>query len=267
MKRATALLRGLGGLGAFALVAACNTVLGIDADYQSVIEKFCQCEGYDDFWLKDISGPGEFVTFTCSDYLTAAFEADPEGARAWVDQFEASGCDKCKNALTCATAEPLCKADGEGLCSTSDTCCDFNRENPYEHYCGFVINSASEVSTRCFTDDVATCKGPLDSCETDADCCGSTGLTAGCVAVDIDRKVCLTSCSPTDDFRCPGCCAIVTIQGGAGNVCLSDEILGGLPMPRTCGALCAESSDCQADEDCRTTVAGEVSVKLCETIQ
>lgn len=266
MKRAVALLRGLGGVGAFALVAACNAVLGIDADYQAVIEKFCQCEGYDQFWLKEIEASGNIVTFTCSEYLSSAFESDPEGARAWVDEFEASGCDKCKNALACATAAPLCLEDGENQCSAPETCCGFDRDKPYEHYCGFVVNTANELSTRCFTDE-ATCVGPLEPCETDADCCGSAGLTASCIAVDLDRKVCLTTCNPADDFRCPGCCASVTIGGEAGNVCLSDEVLGGLPKPRTCAALCAESSDCQPNEDCTTSVAGPVSIKLCEPIQ
>lgn len=265
MKRTAALLRGFSALGAFALAAACNTVLGIDADYQSVIEKFCQCEGYDEFWLKEITASGDLVTFTCTEYLTAAFEADPEGASAWLGEFEKNGCDKCKNALACATAEPLCQEDGEGACSAPETCCGFDRAEPYQHYCGLVLGADNSLTTRCFSDDTASCKGPLEPCETDADCCGSEGLTARCFASDDGVKLCLTSCDPRNDFRCPGCCATATIEGQFTQICVTEEAIGGGNPPASCSMLCAESSDCpNVGDDCLTvSLSKQSSVKVC----
>lgn len=269
MRRAPRFARAALGLLVFGAAAACNTVLGIDGDYQSVIEKFCQCDGLDTLWIEEIRSSDDVATIKCTDYLGAIFAADPEGAQAWIDRFEDGACDKCKNAIACATAEPLCRSDGQDACSVPETCCGYDDGKPFEHYCGIYVDPNDAVKTRCFSDDVTTCKGPLEQCETDADCCGGQGLTARCYPGENATKVCLIDCDPQADSRCPGCCATVTIDGTLRATCVTEEALAAGNPPTSCAVLCAESSDCpNPGEDCVTAqVSTNATVKVCYDLQ
>ena len=255
MSAARARLQGATAL-AVASLAACVNVLGLDGDYLDVIEKFCQCEGFDERWPRD---PTELTWFSCDEYVSAALARDPDATHAWIATFEREECERCQNADRCATQAPLCIEQGQPNCYADDTCCGFDREEPFAHYCGVVLEDAGQpTGSRCFADDTTSCRGPFEPCESDADCCGGAGRNAVCSPTS---KLCTTYCTPDDDYQCPGCCARVAdpCTGATGGLCLRTDYYD-------CSQLCSSDADCGIGEECRFAPAFGLQIKVCKLL-
>lgn len=225
-------------LACIGLFGGCAEALGLGGETQSIVESICRCEQFDARWPSNDEGT-EF--YDCSEYVEAALARDPAQTAAWIDAFEASSCNECANAETCANLPPLCIPIGEGPCSSDATCCGFDPEISTAAYCGLEETEDEEVLTRaCAADPNPTvCHAPGGSCDTDAECCGSTGLLSACTIT----HECIAVCDPLNPTICPGCCAIVrgAIQGEPDvevGLCVD-----GFPFknPPACDQLCVES--------------------------
>ena len=243
------------GLLVFGAAAACNTVLGIDGDYLSVIEKFCQCDWLDERWVDKIDAQGVHF-FECADFVTAAFERDPGGGAEWLAGFEKHACEKCSEVSVCLTTAPVCLPDGAQGCGLPGTCCGYDPADPWRHYCGYVVNEQlTELTTQCFS-DAQDCRQQLEECGPEQPCCGALGQLSSCT-----EGLCYTMCDSAADPRCPGCCSLIGVLDAGGaeiasvQVCLTDAVFQVVPeLAATgvaCGKLCVDNADCAPGVACK----------------
>ena len=226
-------------LGATIGFGACAEILGVDGEFEDVVQAFCKCDGLDERWSRDFTG-NEY--FTCEEWVTGRFEARPDLVTGWLDTFDEAGCHQCSAAEACASAAPLCVEEGEP-CISDDSCCGYSADFPTKAYCGLALVGPEQVEPRCFADpDYDTCTGPGEPCSANEDCCGDEGLASSC-PVEAGIEQCVVSCDPVNDAACPGCCAIVRFDldsepDEVGGVCL-----GSLPweMAPSCDDLCVGS--------------------------
>lgn len=236
----------LGGVA----IASCAEVLGISDPFPDVAAELCKCElepSLDTRW------PGQ----TCSEHVSAALAADPEAAQRWLELFQAEGCQSCGAAETCASAEPLCAAQGEP-CSRSQGCCGYDPDNPSLAYCG-PTDPSEGIDGMCVSDP-PTCVGAFAECNEGADCCGFTGNLGQCVMGDgKPTGLCLLGCAPGYDDLCPGCCATLITSTDSFSVCAD-----GIGVK--CSLLCATNADCDEGMSCKpvsTTMDESVRVRAC----
>jgi hypothetical protein len=241
-------------------VSACTNILSLDTEFTGAAETLCKCDAFTDpenaFW-PDVEGSAG-----CIEYIQSKLTGD--GATDWLAKYDELGCDSCENANSCVSLPPVCIPTGQpcvGSSLTSDaSCCGYDPAEPTKSYCG--------PSNVCAA-NTPDCKGQLEPCENDLDCCGGDGGLAACLPATEEPgspKACIALCEVNDPIQCPDCCARVQPKNGDQEFGLCYNAFQGEAL--MCEDLCTDLGDCGFNSLCAPDdpLAGPYFVYVCQSL-
>ena len=107
------------------VTTSCVSVLGLDEEHDSAVERYCKCDA-----VKALRN-GDYAD--CVSYFTSRLNAASEPARAaWMKKY-AEACDKCLNWDQCIDLPATCTREGDPCLDTLacvDCCTDTAAPGP-----------------------------------------------------------------------------------------------------------------------------------------